>query len=299
MSIQVTSTTDTPEAVTAAQGNLKESAEVKETKSASDEKSDESENVEASEASEDETEESDESDSKEEKAPKKSGFKRRIDKLTAKVSAAEQEREYWRQEALKHQKPDAPKESQPESKAKDLSGKPSSDDFETHEAYVEALTDWKLEVREREREEKTKQAQVKTEFEKQLSSHLERVESFKSSHDDFDEVLEDVNDVPMSIAVQDAILKSDNGPELMYELAKNKEEYARICALPALDAARALGKFEARLAKENQETKPVKTTKAPPPIKTVGSKASSASTKSPDEMDFQDYKRWREKHPNG
>lgn len=108
--------------------------------------------------------------------------------------------------------------------------------------------------------------------------------------------MEDVDDIPMSLTVQEVILASDNGPELMYELAKNPEEYARICKLPAVQAARELGKFEARISSSQdtkKETKQLTKTKAPPPIKPVGSKASSV-TKSPDDMDFQEFKRWRE-----
>jgi hypothetical protein len=303
MSITVTSTTDSKEAIAAATGDLKTPSKPVEEKSASAEKADETK-AEASDTSEEEVDSNDESDSDEEESeskdegkPKKSrGFKKRIDKLNAKVSAKEQEVEHWKAVALRSQTSDAPKSAPETPKKVEATGKPSSDDFDTHEAYFEALSDWKHESREKERDEKAKQTQVKTEFEKQVASHMERVSAFKESHDDFDEVIKAVDHIQMPVVLQDALLVSDDGPDLMYELAKNADEYKRICSLPPLEAVRALGKFEAKLVKEeNVESKPIQTTKAPPPLKTVGSKGSGLSTKAPDQMDFQEFKKWREK----
>jgi hypothetical protein len=83
----------------------------------------------------------------------------------------------------------------------------------------------------------------------------------------------------------------------MYELAKNRKEYERINSLNALAMAREIGKIEAKLSRSKtteaqEEIK--KITKAPAPLKPVGSKSSGISNKSPDEMDFHEYKKWRE-----
>lgn len=279
--IQIASTTDSNDAVMAATGQLapKEEVEI----IAPDEKPEEPE-----ESNDDNSEIDKENDEEEEERPKKKGgFKRRIEKLNSKISQAEQEREYWKQEALKAKQPDR-SEAKPE-------GKPSPGDFETHDDYVEALTDWKLDQKLQAQSAKQKESQIKSEQQARIQTHLDRIQSFVKEHEDFEETMMEVDDVPISIAVQELILESENGPELMYELAKNRKEFEKICKLSPLAAARAMGAFEAKLGKQTQP----KTTKAPPPIRPVGSKASAGVTKSPDEMDFQEYKRWRAQHPSG
>lgn len=298
MTVQITSTTDSADAVTAAMANASTETAKDETKSAAEaeasaetpaEESETSEEkveteTEEAEASE-ESEDAEESESKPEegKPRNRSGFKKRIDKLTRKLTAKEQELEYWRTEAMKSKPKEEP--AQPTQVKPETSSKPKSEDFESHEEYVEALTDWKLDQKLNAERAKTKEEQVKTDFQSRVEKHVERVESFAAKHDDFHDLMEDVDDIPMSVTVQEVILASENGPELMYELAKNREEYKRICSLPALEAARELGRFEIRIAKpeskdETKEIKQTKQTKAPPPIKPVGSKSAGAVSKS-------------------
>lgn len=275
MSVQVTSTTDTPEAVTAALGDLAEKVidPVEDKKSASAEKADETADESDASEEQDETETDDV-----EKPKKKGGFQRRIDKLNSKASLAERERDYWREQALKGQRP----EPVVENAKPNLSGKPKQDDFESHDDYVEALTDWKVENKLSARDAKVKETEVKTEHQKLVDTFLERKATFQKDHADYDELMEDVEDIPLSITVREILLSSENGPELAYELAKNKEELKRIAALPAIACAREIGKFESRLAKAEPIEK-TKTTKAPAPIKPVKSNAGGGGKKSLDD----------------
>lgn len=260
-----------------------------------------SETVDESETSETDDDagddESEVEESLEARPKKKSGTQRRIEKLVKQRTQAEQEREYWRQEALKHSAPkneQVPETVPPQTSPTD---KPVPDSFETHQEYIEALTDWKMEQRDKQREIKAAQDQAKTEYQKRVESHSERVKAFTKTHEDFDELMSEVDDVPLSITVQEVILASENGPDLMYELAKDRKEFERICKLPAIDAARALGRLEARIAKSSEEPKQVtkpKTTKAPPPPKPIT--ASSASGKKSvydDDLSQAEYERIR------
>jgi hypothetical protein len=301
MSITITSTTDSKEAVDAALGSL-----AKEEKNSS-KKTEAKENLSASESAEEsvvenddeELNEADESEelkkeSKEDKPKKKGGFKRKIDKLNAKISAFEQEMAYWKAQAQKGEA-----EEKPEIKTKSQDERPKAEDYETHEEYVEALADYKIQQRFSEKESKQKEADLKTQHQKQVETHLERVSKFVESHSDFEELMEEVDDIPMSLTVQQLILESEIGPELMYELAKNREEYEKICKLPSIAAARELGKIEARLNKP-ASSEPKKTlTKAPKPISPVGTRSANTTSKNPDEMSFQEYKVWRASNPNG
>jgi len=219
-----------------------------------------------------ETEES--KDAEKERPKKKGGFQRRIDKLNARYSAVQAEVEHWKSMALK-QGAGEPKADKTVETTKNVSqeGKPNPDTFDTHSEYVEALTDWKTEQKFKEREQKAEKSKLLSEHEQVLKSHSERVKSFMEKTDNFSEVLESVDDIPVSATVQEIIISSDNGPELMFELAKNRDEYARICKLAPLAAARELGKIESRLsAKSSDEKKPEakKLTNAPKPIEPIG-----------------------------
>lgn len=298
MSINIVSTTDSAEAVTAAMGDLTPKGS-EENKSApapkADEKAAASEaTTEEPEETESEAETDEEGEGEEPEAkPKRSGFKRRIDKLNAKLSAKDQEVEHWKTQALKNQKPETAKE---EIQKPVLEGKPQKDSFESHEAYVEALTDWKVDQKLKDAEVKKNQTDAKTEHQKQVETHVAKVRTFAEAHDDFDELIESIDDVPMSLTVQELILSSDNGPELMYELAKDRKEYERICKLPAIAAAREMGKFESRIKKTETTEEKIVTPKAPPPLKPVGSNKSGAVKKSLDDENLsqRDWERLRE-----
>ncbi len=288
MSIKVESTTDVKEPVKpeAANTEQKDAAVKDESASAlaADETAEESDTSDESKEGEellakDEQEDTEDSAEKEseDRPVKKSGFKKRIHKLNQKLSAQQQETEFWKAKALE-QKP----EKQEPVKAKVSSNdKPKEDQFETHAEYVEALTDWKVEQKLKSEKAEAEKSELQTQFQKQVKAHNERLQAFRETVDDFDEVIEDVAHVQIPVAVEDLILDSDLGPAVMYELAKDPEELERVCKLSPMRAAREIGKIEARIkASEKPETKEAKKTKAPPPIKPVGSSAASSVKKS-------------------
>lgn len=298
MTVTITSTTDSAEAVAAATGSLAQ--EKVEEKSVSAEKAEETADESETSEKEEESDETEDKESEEESETKeaddkpkkkgKSGFKRKLVKK-------DQEIEYWKSIALREQKTDADKTDRTEQREANAgtSGEPNADDFASHAEYIAALTDWKVEQKLSERDKKAREKEIVSAHEKTVTTFTEKVQSFAKKHEDFQELMEEVDDVPMSIAIQEGIFASDKGPELMYELAKNRDEYARLCALPYNAALVELGKFEAKLsASADQKTETAKKqSKAPPPINPVKSKGAGASMKSPDDMDFQEYKKWR------
>jgi hypothetical protein len=104
---------------------------------------------------------------------------------------------------------------------------------------------------------------------------------------DFEDVLSS-SEVPMTGPMQQAIMESDIGPRLAYHLASNPEEAVKIAEMSPMGAIRALGRLEERLASQKTE---IKTTNAPPPIKTVGTRATV--TKDPGKMSDAEYAKWR------
>jgi hypothetical protein len=235
--------------------------------------------------------------SSKEPAKKKSGFQRRIDKLNLAKAKAQQEADFWKEQALKGagEKKETPVET-PKLAAAD--GKPDPSKYETHADFVEALTDWKTEQKFKEHGQKQVQDQLQTEQAKQVQSYVEKRDAFKTTHTDFDELMEDVADIPVSLVVQDIIITSEHGPALAYELAKNKEEFARINKLSPMAAARELGRLEAKFSSQASQEKKTetKTTKAPAPLAPVrgSSAAVPKSLQEAAEHSFQAYKKQRE-----
>lgn len=289
MTIHVTSTTDSAEGL--AQVNGETAVKTDETASASaDPTEKQDENGEESETSEKEGEgDSDETetletkedeDGEESKPKKKNGIQKRIDKLSKRAAEEAREKEFWKAEALKAKQSAEPKEEVDAPKAAiQATGKPVQDDFESFDDYLEALTDWKADQREQAREAKIRETKAQSEFENRVQTYRGKVKDFEKTHPDFRELVEEVGDMQLSPVLMDAIL--ENEPEFHYELVKNIKELERINGLSAIQAAREIGKIEARIAsaKSKPEEKKI-TTKAPTPIKTVGTGSTGGARKS-------------------
>lgn len=284
--------------------NKAKSAPVEKTEQKKSAKSDtaETEEVEASksdatEASGDELEE--EEVKAEDKGKKKGGWQRRIEKLVSQREAEKREKEAEKRRADAYEQRLAALEtaggSTKQTKAT-VDGEPNPDSFETYVDYVKALAKWEYNQGEKAKEEKATKAKQEAEHAKVITTYAERAKAFAKAHDDFDEVIADVEDILAPPYVLQGIAESENGPALAYELAKNPTEYARICKLPPIAAARELGKIEAKLSASSEEKKSeTKTvTNAPKPVAPVGKgQAKVAKSITDPDVSFQDYVRLR------
>lgn len=257
-----------------------------EEKEAKDESLDESESDEDAEES---------TESEKDKPKKKGGFQRRIDKLNSRA-AAEKARADALEARLAELEKAGKSKRDPEPKAAAAEGEPQPEDFDTHAAYVKAQARWEAKQLLKEERQEAEKIRFESDQQKVLKAHAERVKSFSEKTEDFADVLESVDDIPVSAAVREVILESEHGPALMYELAKNRDEYARICELSDRAAARELGKIEAKIeARASQEKKPEpKITKAPKPIGPIGGgKGTVAKSIDDPNLSFSDYERMR------
>jgi hypothetical protein len=108
-------------------------------------------------------------------------------------------------------------------------------------------------------------------------------------------------DIQITHDMLGALKQSAHGPDIVYELAKNPAEAARIAGLPAAQMYMALGAMEARAA-ATATTAPAATsapaapaariTNAPPPATPAGAGASAPNT-DPANMSMDEYKAWR------
>ena len=169
-----------------------------------------------------------------------------VDALIGKRLAREQRKWERQQQALKAQQPVAPAEL------------PPPEQFESTEAYAEALAQRKAEELLAQREAQRQQAEM-------LEAYSELEEEARAKYDDFEQVAYNPR-LPITDTMAQAIRASDIGPEIAYYLGSNPKEAERISRLPGILQAKELGKVEAKLASD-PPTK--KTSNAPAPITPV------------------------------
>lgn len=196
------------------------------------------------------------------------GFQRRIDELTKRY--AEERREKERLLALVEATV-RPQQREPEP-APNTPQEPKREAFDDYEAYLEARAEWKadmrLAARMQEMEAKRQQEAARTQHET-LASEWDRKMAKAAERNP--EINPDMPVPRMPDSMRMAIVESDVGPEIVYHLANNPAEAARIAALSPLSQARELGKLELQLS-----TKPVKASSAPEPIKPVGARSTGS-----------------------
>ncbi len=291
----VSTTTDVvPEAVKAAGPAIVEEQTKKLDESKADESGEEAE-IKAQDAVETEDIEADaddkdvdagEDDQKEEtaKPKKKGGFQKKLERKDREI-------EQLREQLARQQQPPAQK---PVEKTVDTTEKPKIDNYDSQADYLEALTDWKVEQKVKEREQLEKKASIQSEYEGRISKFQSQLAEFAEATEDYADVINDVKDVMITPGLQEALLESEIGPEVLYNLAKNRKELMRINSLSLVAQAKEIGKLEARLAKSEEKKPEVKTkTAAPPPPKPVGTKSPGKVVKDPSEMSGDEYIAWK------
>jgi len=139
------------------------------------------------------------------------------------------------------------------------------DQFESPEAYAEALAYQRAEELIAKREAAKQQSQI-------LESYQEREDAIRDKYDDFEQVAYNPK-LPVTDVMAQTIQSSDIGPELAYYLGSNPKDAERISRLPPYAQAKEIGKIEAKLS-DNPPVK--KTTSAPAPISPVTARSSGS-----------------------
>ena len=187
-----------------------------------------------------------------ENQPVKTFSQEELDAAIGKRLAREQ-RKWEREQAARQTVPVAPKEM------------PSIDNFESTDAYAEALALRKAEELVAQRDRQKEQAQV-------VEAYSEREEKARDKYDDFEDVVYNPK-LRITDVMAETIQYSDLGPDLAYWLGSNPKEAERIARLSPILQAREIGKIEVRLS-DNPPVK--KTTSAPTPISPVTARSSGS-----------------------
>jgi len=145
---------------------------------------------------------------------------------------------------------------------------PGLENFESVDAYAEALAARKAEELLAQREADRQRADL-------VDAYHEREEEVRNKYDDFEQVAYNPN-LRITTVMAETIQASDIGPEMAYYLGSNPREADRISRLSPFLQAKEIGKIEAKLSDNPMPVK--KSTSAPPPINPVKGSGTSAPT---------------------
>lgn len=239
-----------------------------------------------------ESEEVSQEEEKPQEPPIPKGVQKRIDRAVRQKYEAEARAKMLeeRLSALEQQsvKPPPPKPI-------DNSG-PKIDNFDNFDEYVAAKAEWvaerKIEQTLSEREKRQEAVREEAARRETADSWHKRIVQATAEMPDFEDVIAS-SDVPMTEPMHQVIMESDVGPRMAYWLAQNPDEASKIAGMSPLRAVTALGRIEERLSNQQATPATIKPTSAPPPVSTVGSRASVS--KDPDKMSTDEWLAWRNK----
>jgi hypothetical protein len=141
---------------------------------------------------------------------------------------------------------------------------PPVDQFESPEAYAEALAFKRADELLHQRELQKQKAAIE-------DSYAEREEEVRNKYDDFEQVAYNPN-LRVTDVMAETIKSSEIGPDLAYWLGSNPKEADRISRLSPLTQAREIGKIEAKITAEPFQKK---ISSAPDPIRPVTARATN------------------------
>lgn len=176
-----------------------------------------------------------------------------VDALIGKRLAREQRK--WERERVQQPQLQAPKEL------------PPAEQFESPEAYVEALASKKAQELVEQREVQKRQAEM-------LEAYHDKEEEARTKYDDFEQVAYNPN-LRITNVMAETIQASDVGPDVAYYLGSNPKEADRISRLSPYLQAKEIGRIEAKLS---SEPPPKKTSSAPSPISPVTARTTGSPT---------------------
>jgi hypothetical protein len=152
----------------------------------------------------------------------------------------------------------------------ELGEEPKPEQFSDMYEYAKALAEYTADKRLNERDNEEKARKAAAEQEQKFKAWADRVNAAKNELPDFDDMVQS-SDVRVSDPVRDAIIESENGPQILYYLAENAEFAKKLSEMSVVSAVREIGKIEARFDKAAKASEPevkpvVGKSRAPAPI---------------------------------
>jgi hypothetical protein len=160
---------------------------------------------------------------------------------------------------------------------------PKREAFANDEAYTRAQLEHLAEQKAAEKLQERERAQ---EAERRQEAFIEKAEKAAERFPDFHAVVSNPN-LHINDAMVEFIAESDLGADVAYYLGKNPMKASVIAQMSPVKAARELAKLESELAARPKATP----SKAPEPIKPVGSRGSSGTALPSDDDDIETWMR--------
>lgn len=231
---------------------------------------------------------------KEEPQKAKDAVQKRIDEITKKYRVTERERDAERKlrEELEA------KVAELESKIP-ATDKPKAEDFETEAEFLEALTDWKVELKIKQLSGQGESVLKNQEMEKAIEKAEEPYQELdkyialgRKEYEDFDEAVLTDQTLPLTDTMVDAALNLETPHKVLYYLAQHKDESLEISKMSVPKMAIALSKIDAKLNAPAPKVIVKHVSKAAEPITPVDS---SGAVEVPlGELSFKDYVKKRQ-----
>jgi hypothetical protein len=232
---------------------------------------------------------------------KKKGIDKRFKELTSERELARQEADRERQARieLENQLKEIQTRTEQSKKGAEVDPEPQPSQFGDMVEYYKALSEWNTDKAMRERDQRELQARMDAEKARVMSSWNEKQNKFKSENPDYEEKVKQLQ-FPASQEVQDAILTSDFGAEVLYHLGKNPDLAKKIVEMPLTKALKELGKIEAQFESKPEEKPVVTKSNAPKPISPLKATSSAADTPIGSDGQFHGtYQQWKEARKAG
>jgi hypothetical protein len=173
--------------------------------------------------------------------------------------------------------------------------KPTPDNYKDAFEYAEALAEWSAEQALVKREQEVKQKEFEVQKQKVIQTWQQKLEATIAELPDYEDMVTSSN-VKVNDTVRDAILESEVGPRILYELASDDEMAEKLSTMSTASALKLIGKLEAKFEKTEEPVKAEKKTvaaksKAPEPIRPLRSTGGVADVG----MDGNDmsYQQWK------
>jgi len=187
------------------------------------------------------------------------------------------------------------KQAQPAQAQPESTQKPTPDNYRDAFEYAEALSQWSAEQALLKREQEVKQKEFEVQKQKVIQTWQQKLEATIAELPDYEDMVASSN-VKVNDTVRDAILESDVGPRILYELASDDDIAEKLSTMSTASALKLIGKLEAKFEKTEEPVKAEKKTvaaksKAPEPIRPLRSTGGVAEVS----MDGNDmsYQQWK------
>lgn len=220
---------------------------------------------------------------------RKPWFQSRIDELTAARREAERQNERLQAQmlALLEKGNPAAEQAQPEPVTQ---GRPQFEDFDSYDAYTEAVAEWKFQQLMDSREQQRVQQQQAEAAAKAHDEWTGRLNAAVEKNPDLLRAVDELGPL-VSPAMAEVIRTVPNGPELLAHLDKDRAEFNRIVSLPQSVQAFQLGLMAAALPAAQPKQQTPSKPQPPAPLQTL--RGGGAPDIDPSQMTDAQFAAWR------